>query len=339
LREKISQESRDERSAKNNRKKRTPNIALSRIACPHPASCLLHLILHRSLTLIPKNDSIGNQQAENNHPENHKAGPAMPTGEESERMSNPAGEASENIVVERKKKFALLVDGYVRDLFTTGLILQRLGYDVYIATTGEGALKIIDSALPLLLVTELALPHMSGLELIVRLKHDSRAKSVPIIVQTAIDDPKREELCRASGCSLFLKKPVDPSTLYSAIQQATEALPRKHIRVQTLLPVRVGGLSASSDQNSTEYISSLSENGIFVRTLTPRPVGAVLPVTLIIHSIPIKLKAAVLRSTTMKLGLFKEPGMAMKFTEIAETDRELLRNFIRGQLMKDIPTQ
>ncbi len=239
----------------------------------------------------------------------------------------------------RKKSFALLVDGYIRDLFTTGLILQRLDYDVYITNTAEDALKVIAASLPALVITELSLPQMSGLEMLVRMRHDPRTKNIPVMIHTSQDDPNREKMCRASGCVAFLKKPVDPGALYSVIQQATEATPRQHIRLRTLLPVRVGGLAATGTTISTEYVSELSENGIFVCTLSPRPVNVVLPVTLMIHSIPVKLKAVVLRTVVMNSGLFEEPGMAMKFTEISPTDLELLRNFIKGQIMRDIPGQ
>jgi CheY-like chemotaxis protein len=254
-------------------------------------------------------------------------------------MNDQASQMPEDRIPDRKASFALLVDGFVRDLFTTGMILQRLGHDVYIANTGEDALKIMEAALPVLVITELTLPQMSGLELLVRIKHDPAMKTAPVIMHTSLDDPKREDLCRASGCSAILKKPIDIGALYSAIQQATEINPRKHIRLQTLLPARVGGTAATSSSTSTEYVSALSEEGIFVRTLSPRQVNAVLPVTIIIHSIPVKLKAVVLRNITMNRGLFREPGMAMKFVEISQTDRELLRNFIKGQIMKDIPTQ
>ncbi len=236
---------------------------------------------------------------------------------------------------ENKKDFALLVDGFVRDLFATGLILQRLGYDVYISNSGEDALKIIDAALPALVITELALPQMSGLELLVCIKHDARTKAVPVVIQTAGDDEKKKELCRVSGCSAFLKKPVDPGALYSAIQQATEPTPRQFIRLRTLLPAMVGGNPAAG-ASSTEYISELSEAGFFVRTLNPRSINSILSVTIIIRSIPIKVKAAVVRSVTLSPGLFKEPGMGMKITEISTTDREVLRNVIKGQILKDI---
>jgi len=242
-------------------------------------------------------------------------------------------------VLENKSSIALLVDGSTRDLFTTGMVLQRLEYEVYIANSAEDAIRIIDAALPALMIVELSLPQMSGLELLVRIKHEQRTKDIPVIIHTASDDQNRRDMCRASGCASFLKKPVDPGALYSAIQQATEITPRQHIRLKTLLPVRVSGLANPGNAGSTEYVTELSENGVFVRTLAPRPVAAVLAVIIMIGSIPVKLRAVVLRSVLMNRGLFKEPGMAMKFVDISATDRELLRNFIKGQIMKDIPAQ
>ncbi len=237
----------------------------------------------------------------------------------------------------RKKGYALLVDGFVKDLFTTGMILRRLEYDVYIANSAEDALAVVAAAEPALLITELTLPKMSGLELLVRMKHDQKTKTVPVIIHTSEGDANRQELCRASGCAAFLKKPVEPGVLYGAIQQATEATPRRYIRLKTLLPVRVEGLSASGSGFAAEYVSELSENGVFIRTLSPRPLNAVLGVTIMIRSIPVKVRAEVLRSVPLSPGLFQEPGMAMQFVEISATDRELLRNVIKGQILKDIP--
>ena len=236
----------------------------------------------------------------------------------------------------RKKSFAILADGFAKDLFTTGMMLQKLDYDVYIVNSAEDALKIIAAAMPTLIITELALPQMSGLELLVRIKHDDRTRHVPVIIHTASDDEQKKSLCRATGCAAFLKKPVEPAALYSTIQQATEKCPRQFIRLRTLLPAMVGGPGASPSQVGADYVTELSEGGIFVRTLNPRPVNTVLPVTIIIRSMPIKVKAMVVRSVTLSPGLFHEPGMGMKFMEISSTDREVLRNVIKGQILKDI---
>lgn len=237
---------------------------------------------------------------------------------------------------DRKKSFAILADGYAKDLFTTGMILQKLDYDVYIVNSAEDALRIVAAAMPTLIITELVLPQMSGLELLVRIKHDEQTKKVPVIIHTASDDEQKKTLCRATGCAAFLKKPVDPAALYSTIQLATEKIPRQFIRLRTLLPAMVGGGGAAGSQTGTDYVTELSEGGVFIRTLNPRPVDAVLPVTIIIRSLPIKVKAKVVRSVMLSSGLFQEPGMGMKFVDISGTDREVLRNVIKGQILKDI---
>jgi CheY-like chemotaxis protein len=239
---------------------------------------------------------------------------------------------------DKKRGYALLVDSYVRDLFTTGMILQRLDFDVYIANSGEDGLRIVEAATPEIVITELSLQHMSGLELLVNLKHTPATKEVPVIIHTSSEERKQEDHCRASGCAAYLRKPADINELYSAIQQATRNSPRQFIRLRTLLPVRVGGHTSTDAANSVEFVSELSENGLFVRTLHPRPVDSIVPVNLIIHSMAIKVKTVVLYSVAIKPGLFKEPGMGMKFVEISDTNRELLRNFIKGQIMKDITT-
>jgi CheY-like chemotaxis protein len=240
---------------------------------------------------------------------------------------------------DRKRLTALLVDGYIRDLYSTGSILQRLDYDVYIVNSAEDALEIINAGPPSLVITEVALPQMSGLELLIRIKQEPRLKGLPSIVHTASEDPKQEQYCRAAGCAAFLRKPVEPDALYAAIQQATETTPRQFIRIRTLLPVMVGGRPSSGGNGGTEYVSELSENGIFIHTLKPRPVNSIAPVTIILRSIPIRLRATVMRTFLLSRGLSREPGMGMKFLDITATDRELIRNFIMGQIMKDVPSQ
>jgi CheY-like chemotaxis protein len=234
------------------------------------------------------------------------------------------------------KSYALLVDGYVRDLFATGLILQRLNYDVFIANSGEDAIKHIELALPDLVITELSLQNMSGLELLFHLKHNPETRDIPVIIHTAIGDVKREQHCKATGCAAFLKKPVDLDRLYSAIQQATETRPRQFIRLRTLLPVRIGGPAPKDAGNSVEYITEISENDFFVRTLNPRPINAVLPVNLIVNSLPVKVTAKVARTVTIHEGVFKEPGMGMQLVEISDLHRDLIRNYIKHHIMRDI---
>jgi CheY-like chemotaxis protein len=235
------------------------------------------------------------------------------------------------------KRFLVLVDGEARDLFTTGMILQRLEYDVYLQHSAEEALELMESALPALVLTEMKLPGMTGMDLLQHIKQDPRTASVPVIIYTATGDSQIEELCLASGCASFLRKPVEPNALFHAIQHVTERTPRQYIRLKTLLPAMVGNTVARGGAVKKEYVLALSENGMYVRTLTPHAIRTVLPVMIMINSIPIKVRAIVLYSFSMGQGPFRESGMGMKFIEIARTDQEHIRDFIRDHLLKDIP--
>ncbi len=105
-------------------------------------------------------------------------------------------------------------------------MLLRLDYDVFIASTSEDAVKLFDVALRKLVITELSLHNMSGLELLFHLKHTPAMWDMPVIIHAAIGDEKWEDHCCATGCAAFLRKPVALDELYCAIQRATEDRPK-----------------------------------------------------------------------------------------------------------------
>jgi len=244
---------------------------------------------------------------------------------------------SENRVTsERKKRFLLLVDGNARDLFATGMILQRLEYDVYVSGSAEDALDIMANALPTLVIADVQLPRMNGADLLKRIKQEPMSAPIPVILLTSITDPRTEELCLAYGCASFLKKPVEPERLYYAVQHASEAAPRSYVRLKTFMRAEVGGRPASVGPRDPEMITALSENGCYIRTLTPRAVNSVHSVEFMVERNPIKARAEVLYAFEMHKGPFKEPGMGMKFVEMSSGDRTLISGFIKEQLTRDI---
>jgi CheY-like chemotaxis protein len=234
---------------------------------------------------------------------------------------------------EPKNRLLLLVDGNPRDLFTTGMILQRLEYDVYVRQRRGEALQVMDNALPTLVVADAQLPQMSGIELLNRMRQGHRTKAIPFILQTATTDPKIEDLCLAYGYASILKKPLEPDTLYRAIQRVTETTPRHYVRLRTFLRVVVGG--RGPDGLEARSRAAISENGIYAKTLTPWSVN-VHPVEFMISRRLIKARVVVLYSFSLDSGPFREPGMGMQFIDIADADRELIRDFIKGQITKDI---
>ena len=236
----------------------------------------------------------------------------------------------------RDKRTILIVDGSSTMVFYLGMLLKRLEYAVVSARTGEDALKTLERALPSAVLTDVALPAMSGIELLKTIKSDERFKTVPVIVQCGDRDPALRANCLSMGCAAFLHKPVEPQDLYQTLQTALESAPRHTIRLNTSIKVLVGGDSAAGGAERTEYASAISEGGLYVRTQYPQPKNAVTPLRIFLGGRELDVRAEVLYSYAGNEGPYKEAGMGMKFVRISDNDRLLIREFIKEQLTKDI---
>lgn len=237
--------------------------------------------------------------------------------------------------MDRETRTTLLVDGSASSLFYIGMLLKRLEYKVLTAGSAEDALKQMEGALPSIILTETALPAMSGVAFVKRIKESSRLAAIPIVVLTATVDPALKEGCMRLGCREFLIKPVEPDVLYRALQKVSETLPRQHIRISTSLKIIVDEAAAAR----TEYATALSEGGLFVSTLYPKSRDSIVPVRLFVDAAEIKARAVVLYSTPAGQDPSREPGMGMKFVEISDADRELIRKYITRNVTKGLSAQ
>jgi two-component system alkaline phosphatase synthesis response regulator PhoP len=96
--------------------------------------------------------------------------------------------------------------------------LSREGYKVLCAASGEEALKLVPSEIPSLIVLDLMLPGIDGLEVTRRLKNDPNAKTIPIVMLTA----KGEEADIVTGLELgaddYITKPFSPRVLVARVR-------------------------------------------------------------------------------------------------------------------------
>lgn len=232
----------------------------------------------------------------------------------------------------RGQQFVLVVDGNARDAAGTGMLLQNFGYTVTTVRSAEDAIELLGIAVPVLVLMDLELPGMNGFHLLARIRKDDRFAKIPVIVQTALPDVTMEDRCRQEGCTLYLRKPIRTEDLYRAVQATIERTPRQNLRITTYLRATVG-----DGASGTELITVISENGMFIKTLNPREVGAAVPVSFMVNRRVIKVRAAVLYIYRFEDGPNKEPGMGMKFTQIAPEDRQFLHEFIWSQVHPPIP--
>ena len=238
--------------------------------------------------------------------------------------------------MDRDDRIILAVDSSPSVLFYLGMLLNRLGYRVLSSRSAEEALRIMEGNLPTLLLTELSLPRMNGMAFLMQVKENPQFKAVPVVVLTSGSDRGIEDTCLRAGCAAFLNKPVQPDVLYRAIQSASESVPRQHIRLSTSLKVTVDDGGFLGESKRIEYATAISEGGIYIRSLYPQPAQTLVSVTIGMKDREVRVKAVVLYTYSIGEGPFKEPGMGMKFTEIAGEDRTLIREYIEEQLTRDI---
>ncbi len=237
---------------------------------------------------------------------------------------------------DRETRTILLVDSSASILFYLSMLLKRLEYKVAPAQSAEDALRMMEDAVPSIILTEIALPRMSGLEFLKKIKGTERFKAIPVVILTSAKDQGIKAACTREGCAAYLSKPAEPDALYQTLQSVSESIPRAHIRLSTSLTVMVGDDSEIGGTKRTEYATAISEGGLFIRTLYPRPRNAVTPLVIFINDRKIRTKAVVLYSYAKGQGSFEEPGMGMKFVEISDADRALIRDFIKERLTRDI---
>ncbi len=126
--------------------------------------------------------------------------------------------------------------------------LKRSGIENHIIhfTDGEQALDYLfrsngESSLrdetPYILLLDINMPRVDGIEVLTRIKSDTDLKKLPVIMLTTTDDPKEIDKCYALGCNNYISKPVD-------YQQFTEKIQELGTLLQTMkvpLLVLVGG--------------------------------------------------------------------------------------------------
>jgi hypothetical protein len=131
------------------------------------------------------------------------------------------------------------------------------------------------------------------------------------------------------GFSSYVRKPVSVEGMFRAIQAAIEATPRQRIRIATYLKGTLDGAGA-------ELITQLSEEGLFVKTLDPKPAGSLHSLDFRVGGKPVRTDAVVLYTYGFGEGPRKEPGMGMKFMNISPDDRKVIQDFIRAQVQPAI---
>src|SRR5690606_18835992 len=103
----------------------------------------------------------------------------------------------------------LIVDDNPTNLKLVTYLVKANGYEVDTAADAEQALAAIGARPPSLILMDLQLPGIDGLELTRRLKADPATRDIKIIAVTAYAMKGDQERALAAGCDAYVSKPID----------------------------------------------------------------------------------------------------------------------------------
>lgn len=103
----------------------------------------------------------------------------------------------------------LIVEDNPTNMTLAVYVLESAGHVVLTATDAEAGLTLARSALPNLILMDIQLPGMDGLEATAHLKEDVTTKAIPVIALTALAMKGDEERIRAAGCDGYIAKPMN----------------------------------------------------------------------------------------------------------------------------------
>jgi two-component system cell cycle response regulator DivK len=98
-------------------------------------------------------------------------------------------------------------------------LLEAFGYRTVKTKDGRQALPLAREHKPDLIVMDIQLPEVSGLEITDRLKKDPELKKIPVVAVTAFAMRGDEQKILAAGCDAYLSKPISVTTFLETIRK------------------------------------------------------------------------------------------------------------------------
>jgi two-component system cell cycle response regulator DivK len=102
----------------------------------------------------------------------------------------------------------LIIEDNATNMTLAIFLLQSAGHTVLSATDAEAGLTLARDEQPNLILMDIQLPGMDGLQATVLLKRDEATRAIPVIALTALAMKGDEERIRAAGCDGYIAKPM-----------------------------------------------------------------------------------------------------------------------------------
>ena len=115
-------------------------------------------------------------------------------------------------------KKVLLVDDSKTVLMMEQMVLKKKEYEILTASDGEEGVRRALADRPDVILMDVVMPRMSGLEACRRLRQEETTRNIPIIMVTTRGESVNVEAGFESGCNDYITKPVDPLELLTKLR-------------------------------------------------------------------------------------------------------------------------
>ena len=112
----------------------------------------------------------------------------------------------------------LIVDDTETMRLAERMMLAGEGYEIEIAEDGLEALDKIASARPDLVLMDIMMPRMDGIECCRRIKGEEKTKDIKVVMVTTKSEYERVKEAFAAGCDDYITKPIDKTELISKLR-------------------------------------------------------------------------------------------------------------------------
>jgi two-component system, cell cycle response regulator DivK len=118
----------------------------------------------------------------------------------------------------RERQLVLLVDDDPHDREIYGSILCYNGFDVICADNGESGIRLARRVVPDVVLLDIGLPDLHGLDLCSSLRNDPDTAAIPVIALSAYAETRMGEQARLAGCTRYIEKPASPVAVLHEIE-------------------------------------------------------------------------------------------------------------------------
>jgi len=116
-------------------------------------------------------------------------------------------------------KRILVIEDNETNMYLIGFILRKNGHEVIEARTGEEGVELAVKEKPDLVLMDIQLPGIDGLEATRRIRKSEADKKVPIVALTSYAMTGDREKSLAASCTGYIEKPINPDTFMGEIEK------------------------------------------------------------------------------------------------------------------------